>query len=97
MDGYVTHEKKGRLSVITFFHPAHNSMPGNLLTALKEAMEEAGKDEESQLILLKSGGEKPFVQGQVLRSWQPSTILKIAGNFSWALPMSSMPSEKIEK
>lgn len=63
-NGYVKKEilKKGLLE-ITFYHPKHNSLPGNLLTELVQAINDAGKDEEVQVIILKSGGDRTFCAG----------------------------------
>lgn len=62
--GYVKQEflKKGLLE-ITFFHPKHNSLPSNLLAQLKDAVDQAGQNEEVEVIILKSGGERTFCAG----------------------------------
>ncbi len=60
---YVKTEIENRLATITFFHPAHNSLPGHLLTELEEAIIHAGAREEVGLILLKSGGDRTFCAG----------------------------------
>jgi methylglutaconyl-CoA hydratase len=49
--------------VITFAHPAHNSLPANLLADLTAAIQAAGKDPHTALILLQSAGEKTFCAG----------------------------------
>ena len=63
-NGYVKKEtlKKGLLE-ITFYHPKHNSLPGNLLAELVQAIDAAGKDDEVQVIILKSGGDRTFCAG----------------------------------
>lgn len=48
---------------ITFFHPAHNSMPGRLLALLQKAIEEAGENPEVKLLVLKSEGDRTFCAG----------------------------------
>ncbi len=60
---YVKTEIENRLATITFFHPAHNSLPGALLADLAKAIKEAGENEEIGLIVLKSGGERTFCAG----------------------------------
>ncbi len=60
---YVKTEIENRLATITFFHPAHNSLPGHLLTELEEAIIHTGAREEVGLILLKSGGDRTFCAG----------------------------------
>ena len=54
---------KPRIAEITFFHPAHNSLPGNLLAELEAAIIAAGKDADVQVIILKSGGDRTFCAG----------------------------------
>ena len=63
-NGYVnsSHPKPG-LAEITFFHPKHNSLPGNILAELAQAIKEAGENEEIRVILLKSGGDRTFCAG----------------------------------
>ena len=58
----ISHPKPG-LAEITFFHPKHNSLPGNILAELAQAIKEAGENEEVRVILLKSGGDRTFCAG----------------------------------
>jgi len=60
---YVNSTFEGGLQTIEFFHPAHNSLPGDILKKLQQAILDAGKDDQVQLILLKSGGERTFCAG----------------------------------
>jgi methylglutaconyl-CoA hydratase len=62
-EGYVKTENNNRICTITFFHPQSNSLPGVILNQLADAILEAGKSEESHVIVLKSGGEKTFCAG----------------------------------
>ena len=64
MEAYVQSEitKKG-VSTITFFHPSHNSLPSNLLADLVTAINEAGANNEVQIIVLKSDGDRTFCAG----------------------------------
>ncbi len=62
-EGYVKTENNNRICTITFFHPQSNSLPGVILNQLADAIREAGKSEESHVIVLKSGGEKTFCAG----------------------------------
>lgn len=62
-EAYVKSELKDGLRTIEFFHPSHNSLPSNILSQLANAIEEAGKDEFTILILLKSGGDRTFCAG----------------------------------
>ena len=47
---YVTSETKNQVATITFYHPAHNSLPGNLLAKLADEIQKAG-DRSRQLKL----------------------------------------------
>ena len=51
------------IATITFFHPAHNSLPGAILTKLADAIQQAGEDPIVKLIVLKSGGDRTFCAG----------------------------------
>lgn len=51
------------LCTIEFFHPAHNSLPGDLLRTLRNEILAAGNDDEVSFILLKSGGDRTFCAG----------------------------------
>lgn len=62
-EAYVKHTVKDGVSIIEFFHPQSNSLPGHILNELAETIRMAGKDPQSSVILLKSGGEKAFCAG----------------------------------
>lgn len=57
-----THTQDG-IQTIEFFHPAHNSLPGDILAQLADAITAAGQDEATKVIILKSGGERTFCAG----------------------------------
>ena len=63
MNGYIRTNIKERIATIEFFHPAHNSLPGKLLTELRIAIEEVSQNDEVLLVILKSGGERTFCAG----------------------------------
>ncbi|MEM9929446.1 MAG: enoyl-CoA hydratase/isomerase family protein [Bacteroidota bacterium] len=48
---------------LTFSHPAHNSVPGDLLITLIEALVTAGQDQQTHSILLRTTGEHTFCAG----------------------------------
>jgi methylglutaconyl-CoA hydratase len=48
---------------IEFFHPQSNSLPGQLLEELTRQIHAAGNDEETRVVVLRSGGEKTFCAG----------------------------------
>lgn len=63
MEAFVTSKNENGLLTITFFHPSHNSLPGNILKSLAEAIQLGGEDENVKLILVKSGGDRTFCAG----------------------------------
>lgn len=60
---YVNSKTAHGITTIEFFHPASNSLPGNILAQLAEAITAAGKDTATAVIILRSGGEKAFCAG----------------------------------
>jgi methylglutaconyl-CoA hydratase len=48
---------------IEFFHPSHNSLPGNILANLAGAITDAGNNDTVKIIVLRSGGNKTFCAG----------------------------------
>jgi methylglutaconyl-CoA hydratase len=63
MEGYVKTTKDVGISTIEFFHPAQNSLPGHLLADLAKAITEAGHDDDTKLVILKSSGDRSFCAG----------------------------------
>lgn len=61
--GYVITHEKGKIAEIEFFHPASNSLPGDLLHALKLQILEAGRQSNINCIVIKSGGDRAFCAG----------------------------------
>ena len=51
------------IATITFFHPAHNSLPGSILAELAAAITKAGQQEATKVIILQSEGERTFCAG----------------------------------
>src|SRR5690554_6252576 len=62
-DAYVKQNIENGIATIEFFHPAHNSPPGDLLSKLANAITEAGENEGVRVVVLKSGGERTFCAG----------------------------------
>ena len=60
---YVKEDIHNGISTITFFHPAHNSLPGDILAKLTATITEAGKNDAVKVIILKSGGDRTFCAG----------------------------------
>jgi len=63
MEGSVSTSINKGLATITFFHPAHNSMPGYLLADLAKQIKDAGEPKDVHLILLQSSGDRTFCAG----------------------------------
>lgn len=61
--GHVRTDIKNSVATIEFYHPSHNSLPGNLLRQLVEAINQAGDNDDVQVIVLKSGGDRTFCAG----------------------------------
>ncbi|HZW78805.1 MAG TPA: enoyl-CoA hydratase/isomerase family protein [Flavobacteriaceae bacterium] len=62
-EAYVNRTNKDGIANIEFFHPAHNSLPGNILAKLAETIKAAGEDDKVRVIILKSGGDRTFCAG----------------------------------
>src|SRR5690554_657240 len=60
---YVSINNENGIATIEFFHPAHNSLPGEILSKLAETITSAGNDESVKVIVLKSGGDRTFCAG----------------------------------
>ncbi|MFT5168805.1 MAG: methylglutaconyl-CoA hydratase [Saprospiraceae bacterium] len=61
--GAVTTVIENLIATVTFYHPAHNSLPGKLLAELRDAIDQAGQDENVLVIILKSEGDRTFCAG----------------------------------
>ncbi|RLD28050.1 MAG: enoyl-CoA hydratase/isomerase family protein [Bacteroidetes bacterium] len=60
---YVKEHIENGISTIEFFHPAQNSLPGDILEKLVKTITEAGQNNEVKVIILKSGGDRTFCAG----------------------------------
>ncbi|MEZ4778887.1 MAG: enoyl-CoA hydratase/isomerase family protein [Flavobacteriaceae bacterium] len=56
------HTHKG-IATIEFYHPEHNSLPGDLLASLVDNINHASENEEVKVLILKSGGDRTFCAG----------------------------------
>lgn len=61
--GYVNTNIENGVAHVTFFHPQSNSLPGEILSQLAQAIETAGKNESAKVIVLRSDGDKAFCAG----------------------------------
>ncbi len=60
---YVKQHIENGIGTIEFFHPAHNSLPGDILAQLADTITAAGVNDEIKVIVLKSGGDRTFCAG----------------------------------
>ena len=63
MSGYVKTETHKGITSIEFFHPQSNSLPAKILRDLSVAIQHAGHDPATLVIILRSAGEKAFCAG----------------------------------
>lgn len=62
-EGYIRTEREHGIATIEFFHPQRNSLPGKLLNSLAKHIHSEGLNDETKVIILRSGGEKVFCSG----------------------------------
>jgi len=60
---YVKLDIKKEVGYIEFFHPAHNSLPGDVLAKLAQTITDAGTNDAIKVVVLKSGGDRTFCAG----------------------------------
>lgn len=64
MEAFVRTEVDERgVATVTFFHPASNSLPGEILRRLAHDVTEAGLRDDVAVIVLKSAGDRAFCAG----------------------------------
>ncbi len=62
-EGYVKSEVHKGVATIEFFHPQSNSLPASILEELGKEIHWAAHDDETQVIILQSAGDKAFCAG----------------------------------
>ncbi|WP_179344118.1 enoyl-CoA hydratase/isomerase family protein [Winogradskyella ursingii] len=62
-DPYVKQTIENEVAYIEFFHPAHNSLPGDVLAELAQTITDTGTNDDIKVIVLKSGGDRTFCAG----------------------------------
>jgi methylglutaconyl-CoA hydratase len=63
VNGYVNVETHNGITSIEFFHPQSNSLPRQILKDLANEIHASGLENETKVIVLRSGGEKAFCAG----------------------------------
>jgi methylglutaconyl-CoA hydratase len=66
-DGYVKTETHNGVTTIEFFHPQNNSLPLKILEDLTREIYLSGTNLSTQVIVLRSGGDKMFCTGASLK------------------------------
>jgi len=59
----VTLDINNKIGTITFFHPQSNSLPENVLSKLANTIAKLGENDDVNVIILKSEGERAFCAG----------------------------------
>src|SRR3954463_13292029 len=62
-EGYVKSEVHNSVATIEFFHPQSNSLPASILEELRKEIHWAAHDDDTQVIILQSAGDKAFCAG----------------------------------
>ena len=62
-EGYVKSEIHNGVTTIEFFHPQSNSLPARILDELSKEIHSAGNDDDTKVIVLRSGGVRAFCAG----------------------------------
>ncbi len=62
-NGYVNLTVENGIATIEFHHPQSNSLPGNLLNELAEAIVHAGQNDAARVVVLRSAGDRAFCAG----------------------------------
>ncbi len=60
---YVKQTIENQVAYIEFFHPAHNSLPGDILANLATTITNAGTNDAIKVVVIKSGGDRTFCAG----------------------------------
>ena len=63
MKEYVKLKIENNIGTIEFYHPQSNSLPENILNKLAYTIKSAGENNDINVIVLKSGGERAFCAG----------------------------------
>jgi methylglutaconyl-CoA hydratase len=63
MEAYVKSHIENHVGYIEFFHPSHNALPSDILAELTQAIINAGENDDTKVVVLKSGGDRTFCAG----------------------------------
>lgn len=78
---YVKTTFQDKIAFVEFYHPASNSFPSSQLAELTATINNLNKNEQINVIVLKSGGEKTFCAGASFDELLSITGLEQGGNF----------------
>ena len=60
---FVNYDIRDKVGIITFYHPKSNSLPSDVLKELANKIKIAGEDDNINIIVLRSEGDKSFCAG----------------------------------
>lgn len=63
MEAYVRLSIENKVGYIEFYHPNRNSMPSAVLELLAQTIKDVGENNDINVIVLKSGGDRTFCAG----------------------------------
>ena len=63
MEGSVRLDIENNIGTIEFFHPQSNSLPSKILDSLAKTITDCGKNDDINVIILKSKGDRAFCAG----------------------------------
>jgi methylglutaconyl-CoA hydratase len=63
MEGSVRLDVENNIGTIEFFHPQSNSLPSKILDSLAKTITDCGKNDDINVIILKSKGDRAFCAG----------------------------------
>ena len=93
---YVKIDIQNEVGYIEFFHPAHNSLPGNLLAELAQTITDTGINNDIKVIVLKSGKDRTFCAGASFKELInigniPMTLFQWEINNDWTVLEEIVP------
>lgn len=62
-NAFVNYDIRDKVGIITFYHPKSNSLPSDILNELANKIKIAGEDDNINIIVLRSEGDKSFCAG----------------------------------
>lgn len=87
--GYVRTTIHEGIATVRFHHPKSNSLPGTLLSALAQHIEDAGAHQDVRVIVLRSDGDRAFCAGasfdELVAIDTEESGLRFFNGFAWVI------------